>query len=155
VRRAWVFAHQFLGGYFAMSGTSMATPHVAGLVALLISSDPSLAGDVDRIEEIIRESARPKTSSQQCGDSVEADIPNPVFGWGIIDALAAICPDCSPDGGADSDNEFVRACTGKACLALKSLFPLYTSKRGRMNSRQRFFTINMVTSSSHLYPSND
>ena len=78
-------------GYSAFSGTSMASPHVAGLVALLISAVPGLAGDVDRIEELIRESAfEPSTSSQVCGGLSAGDFPNHTFGHGRIDALAAV-----------------------------------------------------------------
>jgi serine protease AprX len=43
--------------YGSLSGTSMSGPHVAGLVALIISANPSLAGNVDRIEQIIEQSA--------------------------------------------------------------------------------------------------
>src|SRR5205823_3235257 len=43
------------GGYRSMSGTSMACPHVSGLVALMVQGNPSLK--VDEIETILRESA--------------------------------------------------------------------------------------------------
>ncbi|MEZ4646884.1 MAG: S8 family serine peptidase [Chloroflexota bacterium] len=77
----------YQGGW---SGTSMAGPHVAGLVALIISANPSLAGNVDAIEQIIAETAVPLTTSQGCGGDTSTDVPNNVFGWGRIDALAAV-----------------------------------------------------------------
>lgn len=43
------------GGYSTWSGTSMATPHVAGAVAVLRSIDPSLT--VDQVESVLRETA--------------------------------------------------------------------------------------------------
>ncbi|KQY09235.1 hypothetical protein ASD37_01855 [Mycobacterium sp. Root135] len=45
------------GRYQSLSGTSMATPHVAGLAALLIEARPDVT--VDRLEQAIFASARP------------------------------------------------------------------------------------------------
>lgn len=78
------------GGYHFLNGTSMAAPHVAGLVALIISAEPQLAGRVDLIEQVIRDSATQLTSTQTCGDFAGNQIPNAVFGYGRIDAQAAI-----------------------------------------------------------------
>ncbi len=75
------------GSYAENSGTSMAAPHVAGLVALLISANPALAGDVDGIEALIRDTAVPLTTSQGCGGDAPDAVPNNVFGYGRIDAL--------------------------------------------------------------------
>ncbi len=76
--------------YANFSGTSMAGPHVAGLVALLISANPKLAGQVEQIESIIEETAKPMQSDQNCGGVSGLDTPNPVYGFGRVDALAAV-----------------------------------------------------------------
>ncbi|HEY3386280.1 MAG TPA: S8 family peptidase, partial [Saprospiraceae bacterium] len=78
------------GAYDFSSGTSMAGPHVAGLVALMISANPDLAGQVDLIEEIIEATAVPKTTDQQCGEIPGSEVPNNTYGFGRIDALAAV-----------------------------------------------------------------
>lgn len=77
-------------GYANFSGTSMAGPHIAGLVALLISADPTLAGDVERIETLIEQTAIPRTSGQNCGTALGSSIPNATYGFGTVDALAAV-----------------------------------------------------------------
>jgi uncharacterized repeat protein (TIGR01451 family) len=64
----------------------MAAPHVAGLVALLISAQPALRGQVDRIETTIEQSAFHISWTGCDSDGV----PNNAYGWGRIDALAAV-----------------------------------------------------------------
>ena len=75
------------GSYGSASGTSLASPHVAGVVALLWSASPALRGRVDATEAILGRTALARTSSQ-CGDPPGA-IPNNVYGWGRVDAFAA------------------------------------------------------------------
>ena len=72
--------------YYTMSGTSMASPHSAGTVALLWSAYPGLIGDVDFTEEVIMGTAF-GIADDQCGDP---DPPNNVYGWGRIDAYEAV-----------------------------------------------------------------
>jgi subtilisin family serine protease len=78
------------GGYASFSGTSMAGPHVAGLVALVISANPELAGQVEVIENIIEQTAVPKTTDQNCGGVPGSQVPNHTYGFGRVDALAAV-----------------------------------------------------------------
>jgi len=78
------------GQYARYSGTSMAGPHVAGAVALIISANPELAGQVDLIENILEQTAVPKTTDQQCGDIPGSEIPNNTYGFGRIDVLEAV-----------------------------------------------------------------
>jgi serine protease AprX len=78
------------GGFASFNGTSMAGPHVAGVVALMISANPSLAGKVNIIEDIIESTAVRRTSDQICNQIPGSQIPNPVYGYGRIDALAAV-----------------------------------------------------------------
>jgi len=88
----------------------MAGPHVAGLVALLWSADPTIVGDVDVTEGLICQTAVPRPVENLCTveDRVPAgpfaglldgsvcacggvtSVPNNVYGCGLIDAGAAV-----------------------------------------------------------------
>jgi hypothetical protein len=71
----------------------MATPHVAGAAALLMSVNPALKGHPDQVGDLLRNTAVTAgvtdPSNSGCGGLTMADHPNYQVGWGRIDVLAA------------------------------------------------------------------
>ena len=83
----------------AYSGTSMAAPHVAGLVALMWNAAPCIARNYALTETIIQNTATGLTTTETCGGL--SGIPNNTTGYGLINALAAVqtaIAQCGPSG---------------------------------------------------------
>ena len=66
------------GGYTSMSGTSMASPHVNGVVALIRQANPNLS--VEMVKQIIYDTAFDLGNPGEDND----------YGWGMIDAYEAV-----------------------------------------------------------------
>ena len=79
-------SHNFCSGYTFMSGTSMATPHTAGAVALMVSANPSLTHD-----EI-------KSTLESTAIELGAPGKDNEFGSGRIDAYEAVAAVAGPLG---------------------------------------------------------
>jgi hypothetical protein len=75
------------GGYDVYSGTSMASPHTAGTVALLWSEYPNLIRDIESTERKLRPAAIILNSTDPCGGDSPTSHPNNSFGSGRIDAV--------------------------------------------------------------------
>jgi subtilisin family serine protease len=67
-----------INGYYSLSGTSMAAPHVSGIAALMLSVAPGLSPD--QAEDLV------ETTAVDLGDPGRDDY----YGWGRVDALAAV-----------------------------------------------------------------
>ncbi len=77
------------GSYGSKSGTSMASPHVAGAAALLWSAAPQLIGQLDETEQILMKSATPVLHNG-CGEGPEPVSPNNTYGYGRLNVAAAV-----------------------------------------------------------------
>lgn len=75
--------------YANLDGTSMAGPHVVGVVALMWSANPGLIGDIGRTEQILWESAQPYSGGLPDCPGAQ-DVPSTAVGYGIIDAYQAV-----------------------------------------------------------------
>ncbi len=95
------------GNYGILSGTSMAGPHVAGLVALNISAEECLQHNLDAIEEHVRQTTIPgDVTGQVCGGIPDSEIPNNTYGWGSIRAAlpsSGLCSVLFRDGFESGD----------------------------------------------------
>ncbi len=82
-------SHQICNGYWALSGTSMATPHVSGAVALMLQANPSL--DHYEVKQILKDTAIDRGTTG----------PDNTYGAGFVDAWAAV--QAALDAGCEAD----------------------------------------------------
>ncbi|MEO0239657.1 MAG: S8 family serine peptidase [candidate division WOR-3 bacterium] len=68
------------GGYQSMDGTSMATPHVAGAVAILLQRNPNL--DFNTVYSLLLDYSRQPSQG--------SPYPNNNYGWGVLDIYQAL-----------------------------------------------------------------
>ena len=90
--------------YAILSGTSMATPHIAGAMALLWCAEPQLRHNISTSRTTLNEAAH-FLAYKQCGTPGP---PNNVAGWGRVDILAAVTPSplqCFPCWTLEMTNE--------------------------------------------------
>jgi len=89
------------GGYASLSGTSMATPHVAGVAALVWGHFPDCTNN--QIRHALVKSARPKAANGECDEE---------YGFGIVDAWQAylMISELGCDGVVDNTGEILGGC---------------------------------------------
>jgi hypothetical protein len=75
--------------YARYSGTSMAGPHVVGVVALMWAANPNLIGDIDTTTRILIESASPYDGVLPDCPGAQ-DTPSTAVGYGLLDAYRAV-----------------------------------------------------------------
>jgi subtilisin family serine protease len=76
--------------YTTLNGTSMASPHASGVAALLWSVVPTMSGNITQTKTVLQDTAFPRTTLEGCGGDSGAAVPNNVYGYGIVNAFAAV-----------------------------------------------------------------
>jgi len=76
--------------YNYFSGTSMASPHTAGAVALLWSARPGHLAQIASTEQLLQDTALKIGTTETCGGIPAGSIPNNTYGYGRLDVKRAV-----------------------------------------------------------------
>jgi hypothetical protein len=107
-----------IDGYGTMSGTSMATPHVAGVITLLLETDSSLT--TNEIKTALYNTTNPVNKCYKCSfifrsicyGQTETNCTPEITGAGIVDAYEAYLSvkTAEPDSDGDGISDLQDAC---------------------------------------------
>jgi subtilisin family serine protease len=128
--------------YGSFNGTSMATPHLAGVVALLWSASSALKGNVEATRALLNTTAVDKADSQ-CGGTAAN---NNVYGEGRLDALALL--NAAPIGDTGT---LAGAITGTGGAAISGASVTVT----RAGTPDRVLTTSSTGAFSSVLPAGD
>jgi len=76
-----------VNGYVSLSGTSMAAPHINGVIGLIYQAVPELVRDIAETNKVLFEASNHQRT-RDCNSPT--DSPNHVYGYGTINVEAAI-----------------------------------------------------------------
>jgi subtilisin family serine protease len=76
--------------YSALSGTSMAAPHIAGVVGLMAAKNPNLTYAQVKAALYNQTDRNLQQTGRNCGGVPETTFPNNAFGWGRVNALKSV-----------------------------------------------------------------
>lgn len=91
--------------YTIYTGTSMAAPHVTGVIALMLQVNPNLT--VDQIENILNETALPLK------DEYYTTTPNNGYGYGKVNAASAVQLAMGQEKGKDIKKDNIAILSGR------------------------------------------
>jgi subtilisin family serine protease len=84
------------GRYGYLSGSSVASPHTAGTVALLWAIRPGYRGNIAGTESLLIDNAAVRTTTETCGGIAGGASPNNTYGSGRIDAKQTVDAAAAP-----------------------------------------------------------
>ena len=138
--------------YRDMSGTSMASPHVAGLIALMWEAGPCLVGDYATTETILETTTTATSWPGYPGHPSDGPggVPNQATGWGEINALAAVQAAAALCGDSTIEGQVTDRNTGAPIAGAEVLATSVTEQRQTTSDAEGFYVLNLFSDTYDL-----